>query len=90
MEKKAPTAKSVARDFILGAILFGMISQLLPESTAAFVAAIAALVPAAASATPAAVAEAIETVGTSITDSIATVHTKIDDDVEVKVGVPRF
>ena len=33
MEEKAPTIKSVSRDFIIGSILFCFILYLLPEST---------------------------------------------------------
>jgi RsiW-degrading membrane proteinase PrsW (M82 family) len=34
LEKKQPTMKSVARDFIIGSVLFLLIMQLLPESSA--------------------------------------------------------
>ena len=33
LEKKQPTMKSVARDFIIGSVLFLLIMQLLPESS---------------------------------------------------------
>jgi len=34
VEKKQPTTKSVMRDFIIGSVLFLLIMQLLPESSA--------------------------------------------------------
>jgi RsiW-degrading membrane proteinase PrsW (M82 family) len=34
VEKKQPTMKSVMRDFIIGSVLFLLIMQLLPESSA--------------------------------------------------------
>lgn len=40
IEKKPPTTKTVGRDFILGAIFFLLISQLLPESTGKLLASI--------------------------------------------------
>jgi len=43
IEKKAPTVKTLGRDFILGAIFFLLISQLLPESTGKLLAAAFAL-----------------------------------------------
>jgi glucose uptake protein GlcU len=46
VEKKNPSGKSLTRDFLIGAILFAMILQLLPESTANLVHTIVALLPA--------------------------------------------
>jgi hypothetical protein len=43
IEKKGPTVKTLGRDFILGAIFFLLISQLLPESTGKLVAAVLGL-----------------------------------------------
>jgi hypothetical protein len=80
LEKKVPTMKTVARDFILGAVLFLLILQILPESTGKLVSFVTSFVsiPAAA---------AISS-GTVMVDALAVaVET---DDVEVKVGVPRF
>ena len=52
IEKKAPTTKTVGRDFILGAIFFLLISQLLPESTGKLLAAILAIFAMKVSASP--------------------------------------
>lgn len=74
LEKKKPTPKTLARDFILGAVLLVMILQLLPESTGRLIGYVTSLfaVPAALGALPSIVAPAAS------------------DDIEVKVGVPRF
>lgn len=42
-EKKVPTVKTVGRDLILGAILFFLLLQLLPESTMSLVTGVLAL-----------------------------------------------
>ena len=73
-EKKLPTIKTIGRDFILGAILFFLLLQLLPESTMTLVTSILAL-------TEATVPEA-----NSIIDSLSSVV----DDIELRVGVPNF
>jgi|UniRef100_A0A6C0K4K8 hypothetical protein len=73
-EKKLPTIKTIGRDFILGAILFFLLLQLLPESTMTLVTSILAL-------TEATVPEA-----NSIIDSVSSVV----DDIELRVGVPNF
>uniref|UniRef100_A0A6C0D7I1 Uncharacterized protein n=1 Tax=viral metagenome TaxID=1070528 RepID=A0A6C0D7I1_9ZZZZ len=38
VEKKEPTIKSLARDFIIGSVLFILIMQLLPESSSSLLA----------------------------------------------------
>ena len=68
VEKKKPNPKSVARDFIIGAVLMMLVFQLLPESSSTMVTTLATFVPMA---------------GGFLT-------TASNDDVEVKVGVPRF
>lgn len=73
-EKKLPTIKTIGRDFILGAILFFLLLQLLPESTMTLVTSILAL-------TEATVPEA-----NSIIDSVSSAV----DDIELRVGVPNF
>lgn len=81
MENKTPTTKSVARDFILGAILLMLIMQLLPDSTHKLLSYLisAAAIPAAA------VASAAETVSSAPLGIVMETN-----EVEVKVGVPRF
>lgn len=81
LENKKPTAKTVGRDFILGGILFFILLQLLPESTMSLLTGILAFVPvmSGGGAVPAVVENVIETLtGAAI------------DEVEVRVGVPRF
>jgi hypothetical protein len=45
IEEKAPTAKTLGRDFIIGAVMFAMIMQLLPESSTSIVEFVMGLVP---------------------------------------------
>jgi hypothetical protein len=87
LENKKPTAKTVGRDFILGGILFFILLQLLPESTMNLLTSIVALVPVASVASAAAtVAE-----GRSYENVIETLTgAASSDEVEVRVGVPRF
>lgn len=70
LEKRTPTVKSLARDFIIGAFMLAMIMQLLPESTASLLQAVFAFLPA-----------SLPALG-----SVASAT----DDMEVRVGVPRF
>jgi hypothetical protein len=82
LEKKKPTAKAIARDFILGAILFLLILQLLPDSTSKLLGYITALV-----AVP--TASVFAAVPSAFGESVASVAA-VSEDLEVKVGVPRF
>ena len=45
LEEKAPTGKSVTRDFIIGAAMLAMILQLLPESSEYFIQYALSLIP---------------------------------------------
>jgi hypothetical protein len=89
LEKKQPTPKTLARDFILGAILLLLILQILPESTGKLISYVTsfATVPAFATVTSMASAAAA---ATSSTDLSAQDGATPIDDMEVKVGVPRF
>ena len=80
LENKKPTAKTVGRDFILGGILFFILLQLVPESMMSLLTGAIALVPMSAASAP----EVIENVIETLTSTVAS------DDVEVRVGVPRF
>lgn len=76
VEKRQPSPKSLARDFILGAVLIVMIMQLLPESSQTLLTGVLALF------TTARVAqEMTEPAAPSVSAS---------EEFEVKVGVPRF
>jgi hypothetical protein len=78
LESKKPSPKTIGRDFILGAILFFIILQLIPESTMALVGGLIALVPSMSGGAP-----VIENV-------IETLTSDSNSDVEVRVGVPGF
>lgn len=82
LEKKAPTLKAAARDFILGAILFLFLLQLLPASTTKLIGYITSFVAVPAVAGLSSVSALVETIPDSIPESLG--------DIEVKVGVPRF
>jgi hypothetical protein len=87
LEKKPPTSKAVARDFILGAVLLLLIMQLLPESTQKLIGYITAL----AAAPAAAIATAAATTASDAVAAVAAVAPSIaSGELEVKVGVPRF
>jgi len=88
LENKKPTAKTVGRDFILGGILFFILLQLLPESTMNLLTSIVAFVPVATASAAATVAVAE---GGSYENVIETLTgAASSDEVEVRVGVPRF
>jgi len=71
LEEKNPSVKSVARDFIIGAIMLLCILQLLPESSTSLIQAVMASIP------------------FSLPLS-ALQGGAVQDDMEVKVGVPNF
>ena len=73
-EKKEPTLKTIGRDLLLGVILFFLLLQLIPESTTTLITGIISIF---AYNVPAAV----------ITNPI--VETIVDE-MEVRVGVPKF
>ena len=77
-EKKIPTVKTVGRDIILGAILFFLLLQLLPDSTLSLVTGIIAVF-----------AVKNELVSGEANSVIESVLTPIDD-IELRVGVPNF
>jgi len=74
IEEKKPTAKSLGRDFIIGAIMVAMIMQLLPESSSSVVEFIMGLVP----------------LALFTSEKTGVVEAASTNEVEVKVGVPRF
>ena len=73
-EKKIPTVKTIGRDLILGAILFFLLLQLLPESTMSLLSSILALV----------------AIQNTITNDITSTVSSSIDDIELRVGVPNF
>ena len=74
-ENKMPTVKTVGRDLILGAILFFLLLQLLPESTMSLLTAILA---------------AFTLENTIIGTSPTAIPLGTGDDIELRVGVPTF
>ena len=84
LENKKPTPKTVGRDFILGGILFFILLQLVPESTMSLLTMILAVVPAVKS-DGESTASIVESVIETLTGAVAPI-----DEVEVRVGVPRF
>jgi len=87
VEKQAPQPRAIARDFILGSILFMLIMQILPESTSKLVTAIVSFSVFGKMVGGSATASTIATAsGNIIEDSSLTVS----DDIEVRVGIPRF
>jgi hypothetical protein len=92
LDKDTPTPKTVARDFILGAVLLLLIMQLLPESTTRLVSYIMAMTAITTTAVATPMTSAITEAVTSVTETIvpAAVTDAALSDLEVKVGVPRF
>lgn len=77
LENKKPNAKTLGRDFVLGAIIFFLLLQLVPESTMALLTGAIALLPVMTkSYTENTIVQASSVAGA--------------DEVEVRVGVPRF
>jgi hypothetical membrane protein len=75
-EGKKPTTKSITRDFIIGAIMISLVMQLLPESSTSLIQFVMGLV-------PLALFKGGQAGG-------AAAPAPFGDDIEVKVGVPRF
>ena len=78
-EKKIPTVKTVGRDFILGAILFFLLLQLLPDSTMALVTGILAFA-----------TVKNEIVESGPLNTVAEAVMAAADDIELRVGIPNF
>ena len=77
-EKKKPTVKTVGRDIILGAILYFLLLQLLPDSTMSLVMGVITMFEV-----------KNELVSAEANSVIESVLTPIDD-IELRVGVPNF
>ena len=75
VENKNPTIKTISRDFIIGGVMVLMIMQLLPESSTTIIDFLLTLVPL--------------TLFTASKPEVEEV-VKIVEEVEVKVGVPKF
>lgn len=81
IDEKAPTVKTLSRDFIIGAVMVAMIIQLLPESSTSVIQFVMSLVPLSLFAEGQKVVE-------TITEVVTTAP--LSDEQEVKVGVPKF
>ncbi len=88
LEKKQPTPKTLARDFILGAILLLLILQLLPESTGKLITYVTSFISVPAIAAASSAGSTVAEVATAAIENV--VGSAAADDIEVKVGVPRF
>ena len=76
LEEVKPSVKTVARDFIIGAVMMLMIVQLLPESSEYMITTIMALIPL--------------SVSTLMTPEVQQKGGEDTGEMEVKVGVPNF
>jgi hypothetical protein len=74
LEETQPSVKTVARDFIIGALMMMMILQLLPESSEYMIGIVMSLAP----------------LSFFSTSAQAVVQTAGEPEMEVKVGVPKF
>jgi len=77
-EQKVPNGKTIGRDVILGIVLFFLLLQLLPESTTALVTAIVSVFT---------FSRVTTAVGGAVEAVVAATPT---DEMEVRVGVPKF
>ena len=84
IDEKMPTMKTLSRDFIIGAVMVAMIMQLLPESSTSVVQFLLGLVPLTL------FAEGQKVVETITEIVVAEPTATISDEMEVKVGVPKF
>ncbi len=93
IEEKKPSVKSLSRDFIIGAIMVAMIIQLLPESSTTVIEYLLKIVPLSLFTAGAAgsIGEGGATLSafTQIGGNSENMGASTDD-IEVKVGVPRF
>jgi len=83
IEEKSPSVKSLSRDFIIGAVMVAMIMQLLPESSTSVVQFVLSMAPLSLFATGSKVVE-------TIADVVAVTAVAPVEEVEVRVGVPKF
>lgn len=74
LEESQPSVKTVARDFIIGALMMMMILQLLPESSEYMIGLVMSLAP----------------LSVFSTTSSPVIQAGGEPEMEVKVGVPKF
>lgn len=79
VEEKRPSAKSLSRDFIIGATMVALIMQILPESSTSTIQFLLGLAPL-----------SLFSAGSAGTQKGGDGAATADEDLEVKVGVPRF
>ena len=73
-ESKVPNGKTIGRDVVLGIALFFLLLQLLPESTLMLVTALMSI---------------LTFRGASLTETVNSIVPSLDE-MEVRVGVPKF
>ena len=83
IEEKAPTVKTLSRDFIIGAVMVAMIMQLLPESSTSVIQFVLSLAPLSLFAEGKKVVE-------TVTEVVAAAAPAAAEEEEVRVGVPKF
>jgi hypothetical protein len=90
MKEEAPTVKTLSRDFILGSILVLFIMQILPDSVTKLMTLLMSLFVFKSSASGG--GNIIGDIATAIGDTATTLSTvsSTSNEVEVRVGVPRF
>ena len=76
-EKKIPTEKTIGRDVLLGVALFFILLQLLPDSTIALVTSVLSVL-------------TFSSVGLSGSTDVLNTVMPASDEMEVRVGVPKF
>lgn len=92
-EGKKPSVKTIGRDLILGAILFFLLLQLLPESTMSLLTTIVAAVAVKnefMGGSGGSVVDSITGTSSSASSSSSTSQSAALDDMELRVGVPSF
>lgn len=77
VEKETPNIKTLMRDFILGAVIMMLIAQILPESVAKLVIMITSIF-------------SFNSVMKGGSSELISTDIPLTEDVEVRVGVPKF
>lgn len=89
-ERTAPPTKGVVRDFLIGAVMVAMIMQLLPESSTSIVEKFMSLMPTMSTAAAAVSALPLLSSGGGASSTEEEKSAPAAEDMEVKVGPPRF
>lgn len=85
VDGKKPSVKSITRDFIVGAVMVALIMQILPESSTSLIHFLLSLAPLSLFQS-----DSIGDLGAASGGIVSDISTTILDEMEVKVGVPKF